>query len=120
VFDLPRKQVTSNYIQGSCTGFTRKNGLQLPCDTLYVDSLQGRYLTLKFAPVFGLYPPIVHPDFPMQLLRNQVTELDKLYTLFFRMIKFDQKELIILDKFNPKLIPRDSQYFELTMRYVEQ
>jgi hypothetical protein len=120
VFDLPRKQVTSNYIQGSCTGFTRKNGLLTPCDTLYVDSLQGRYLTLEFVPVFGLNPPIVHPDFPMELLRSQVTELNKSYTLFFRMTKFNQKELIILNKFNPKLIPRDSQYFELTMKYVEQ
>lgn len=115
VFDLPNKQVRNDYIQGTCDGFTRKNYLLQPCDTLYVDSLKGHYFTLGSGPSGG---PPVHPEFSMTL--NDYQKEHQLYKLFYRLIKFDREELIILSQFNPKQTLRDTQYFEMTMKYVEQ
>lgn len=117
-FDLARKQVTNDYIQGRCGAFTKKNSLTQPCDTFYVDSLKGNYLALSGAALGGTASPAVHPQFPMQL--NSYQRANKLYTLFYRLIKFDRDELIILNQFNAQQIPRDTQYFEMTMKYVEQ
>ncbi|AEE53677.1 hypothetical protein [Haliscomenobacter hydrossis] len=115
VFDLPNKAVTTDYYQGSCTAFTHKHAFLQNCDTMYLDSLKGRYLWIGGTTLYANIPPIVHPDFPMGSQRG-----DSSINLFYRIEKFDHKELVILNKFNPKLIPRDSQYFELTMKYVEQ
>jgi hypothetical protein len=121
IFDFVSKQVATDYIQGSCSGFTRKNALLHPFDTIYSDSLRGRYLIIKAAPVFGLISPIVHPGFPMELQPNDVsTPTNRLYSLYYRLVKFDNKELIILNHFNPHQIPIDTQYFELKMKYVEE
>lgn len=118
VFDLPNKQVTRDYIQDDCDGFIGKNGLLHPCDTSYVDSLRGSYLIMSNAGIKGLNSPPVHPEFPLEL--DDYHRKNKLYTLFYRLIKFDHKELVILNKFNPHQVPRDSQYFELTMKFVEK
>ena len=115
VFDLPNKQVQNDYIQGTCDGFIKKNIATQPCDTSYVDSLKGRYLILVSAP--SVSTP-VHPEFRMTL--NDYQKQHQLNKLFFRLIKFDREELIILNQFNPKQVPRDTQYFEMTMKYVEQ
>lgn len=115
VFDLPNKQVRNDYIQGTCDGFTRKNYQIQPCDTLYVDSLKGRYFTLGSS-TFGT--PSVHPEFPMTL--NDYQKEHKLYKLFYRLVKFDREELIILNQYNPWQVPQDTQYFEMKMTYVEQ
>lgn len=115
VFDLPNKQVQNDYIQGTCDGFTKKNFLIQPCDTLYVDSLKGRYFTLGSSPFIT---PLVHPEFPMTL--NDYQKEHKLYKLFYRLVKFDREELIILSQYNPWQVPQDTQYFELKMNYVEQ
>jgi hypothetical protein len=115
VFDLPNKQVDHDLIYADCDGFTKKNAATEFCDTLYVDSLSGNYLVLA---VPSLNAPVVHPEFRMTL--NAYQKERRLDKLFYRLVKFNQEELIILNQYNTRQIPRDTQYFEMTMKYVEQ
>jgi len=115
VFDLPNKQVDHDLIYADCDGFTNKNAATDFCDTLYVDSLRGKYFVLA---VPSLNAPVVHSEFRMTL--NAYQKEHKLYKLFYRLVKFDREELIILNQYNPWQVPQDSQYFEMKMTYVEQ
>lgn len=119
IFDLPNRHYITDILHGDCDTYYVENGRSGICDTTYIDSLKGTYLNLYIWGIFQLMSPIVHPEFPMEVLKNEYKGRNETHILRYRIIKFDQEKLILLNKFNPTQVPRDSQYFELKMKFVK-
>lgn len=119
IFDFSEKMVMHAFDKVDCPAAPWKVNVWEPFDTGYVSSLKGRFLSLRHAnqpgsSVFTL-PPL-HKEFTMLSSKTVPGEEGVDYPL----IKFDRQEVIIRNQFDHLKVPRDSQYFELTMKYVEQ
>jgi hypothetical protein len=116
VFKLPQKEVFHSYDAVDCPPAPWKAGYTEPFDTGYVDSLRGRFFILPSSGLRATTPPMVHKDFPIRFPNYDYMT----HVLYYPLIKFDQNEVVIRNQFDYRKIPKDTQYFELTLKYVEQ
>jgi hypothetical protein len=120
VFDFQKKELTTDAISYTCNSLILKHSHIKPFDTLYLPQWKGSYLVIHTNNVFGLNSPMVHKDFPLELVEHDSTRTNKPYKIFYRINKFDREGLVLWNKYDPAQIPRDTHFFELKMRYVEE